>query len=229
MQEPAPHFQREKEFWDGKGDQAYVSLSEADRLRLRSWIAWDGEGLCLDLGAGSGMVGRVLDDRAPSSILGLDISHRLLRHSPNPAVQGDALRLPFASASFSLIVAAAFMHHLPGLEATLMAEAFRVLRPGGRIVGYDPSADCLQNAIFMGRGRFRLKSFSPDEMPIRPQHLAHVASDAGFGDFRFERFSFRNERMTLFEAVQRYALDPIAIGPLRAPLLRWFFWGANKR
>jgi SAM-dependent methyltransferase len=230
MSEPSDHghFDREKAFWDERGDTAYVSLSGPDQLRLRSWIGWDGTGTCLDLGAGSGMAAHVLGLERRAAIVGVDISHRLLRHSPSPAVQGDALQLPFRDGSFQLVVAAALFHHLPGRERELLTECGRVLAPGGRLVGYDPSADCIQNRVFMGTGPLRLKSFSPDEQPIRPRHLRQLALDAGFAAFRFDRLTFRNARVTPFEWVQRYVLEPVARGSLAPWLKRWFVWEAAR-
>jgi SAM-dependent methyltransferase len=48
-------------------------------------------------------------------------------------VAGDAERLPFADASFDLVLGHAVLHHLPDLGRAF-AEFFRVLRPGGTLV-----------------------------------------------------------------------------------------------
>jgi len=45
-------------------------------------------------------------------------------------VQGDALRLPFADASFDRVIASEVLEHIPD-DDTAMAELSRVLRPGG--------------------------------------------------------------------------------------------------
>ena len=46
------------------------------------------------------------------------------------AVQGDALRLPFADDTFDRVIAAEVLEHIPD-DAAAMAELARVLRPGG--------------------------------------------------------------------------------------------------
>jgi ubiquinone/menaquinone biosynthesis C-methylase UbiE len=222
------HYEREREFWDKKGSGDYVSLSVYDQRRLVQWLDWKGNGRVLDLGGGSGMLSRLLAMVPGSECTCLDISHNMLRHSPVPAVQANALKLPFADGSFNLVVAAAFLHHIPGLEYELLRECARVLAPGGRLVGYDPNAHCVQNQLFMTDSPLRLGMFSPDERPLRPTTLRRHALSASFANFRFDSFSFRNERMTVFEFIQRYLLNPFSIGPLRKYLDRWFFWEASK-
>ena len=49
------------------------------------------------------------------------------------ATRADAESLPFADASFDLVVGHAVLHHLPDLDRAF-SEFRRVLRPGGRIV-----------------------------------------------------------------------------------------------
>jgi ubiquinone/menaquinone biosynthesis C-methylase UbiE len=52
------------------------------------------------------------------------------------ARQADATALPFADASFDTVVSFLMLHHVIEWERAL-AEAARVLRPGGLLLGYD--------------------------------------------------------------------------------------------
>lgn len=222
------YYSNEKGFWDKKGAIPYCSLSGFDIRRMEKMIAWQGNGRVLDIGGGSGEISRIVMQKPNTDAVCLDISRSMLKHSPALRVQADSLHLPFADGTFDLIVAGAFFHHLPERTTELFRQCHRILASGGRIVGYDPNAHCIQNKIFMGDGPFRLKLFSPDERPLVPQETADSALKASLHDFQYLYFSFRNKRLTPFEAVQRWGLSPIAIGPLTPLFERWFFWEAKK-
>ena len=222
------HYSLERQYWDRRGHEEYTSLSESDQTRLMSWIHWAGPGQVLDIGGGSGMASRLLNGKDDTECVCVDISHKMLSHAAVLAVQADALRLPFADQSFDLIIAAAFVHHIPGKERTMLGECRRVLKRGGRMVGYDPNAKCIQNRLFMTSSPLRLDFFSPDERPIMPSYLKRTAEEAGFSSFDYRTFSFRNPRLTKFEFIQRYLLNPFSVGPLQSYLDRWFFWEMSR-
>jgi ubiquinone/menaquinone biosynthesis C-methylase UbiE len=60
-------------------------------------------------------------------------------------MHGDAAALGFPDASFDTVATCTMLHHVPtrGLQDKILAEAFRVLRPGGAFFGSDslPSDD----------------------------------------------------------------------------------------
>lgn len=83
--------------------------------------------------------------------VGADLSRGMLRltrqRADTPLCEGDALRLPFATASFDRLFSAYLLDLLPAAELpAVLAEFRRVLRPGGRLVlvslteGVDPAS-----------------------------------------------------------------------------------------
>jgi SAM-dependent methyltransferase len=91
----------------------------------------------LDLGCGSGEASLGLLARGARPI-SMDLTRaavqRLRGREPSlPVCQGDALALPFGSATFDHIISIGVLHHTPDWRRAL-AEAARVLRPDGRLV-----------------------------------------------------------------------------------------------
>lgn len=115
--------------------------------RLVSWATMrtDLSGDVLEIGGGSGaMAGRIARMHPHARITMTDIDHAMvdgarsrLASLPNAGVrQADSTSLPFDDESFDVVVSFLMLHHVIDWEAAV-AEAARVLRPGGRLVGYD--------------------------------------------------------------------------------------------
>ncbi|GFM27830.1 metalloregulator ArsR/SmtB family transcription factor [Novosphingobium sp. PY1] len=110
----------------------------------------DGEkaGKLLDIGTGTGRMAELLADRA-SHVTALDKSPEMLRIArarlqslPSDKldlVQGDFTALPFAEAAFDTVLFHQVLHFAQE-PATVLAEAARVTRPGGRIAVVDLAA-----------------------------------------------------------------------------------------
>jgi SAM-dependent methyltransferase len=105
-------------------------------------------------------------------------------------VHGDAAAMPFADGSFSGVVAFTMLHHVPSaaLQDRLLAEARRVLRPGGVFVGFDG----------VGSFLFRLIHLGDTYTPVNPDTFGPRLEAAGFAEVAVERgrarFRFRAAR-----------------------------------
>ncbi|MFE2288037.1 class I SAM-dependent methyltransferase [Streptomyces sp. NPDC059443] len=91
----------------------------------------------LDLGCGTGIVTtRIASARPGTRVFGADASYGMAAMALSrgvPVVLGSAARLPVRSGSLDAVTAIWLLHLLrePGAVATVVAEAARVLRPGG--------------------------------------------------------------------------------------------------
>ena len=118
--------------------------AEVER-RLAEALADAPLGHLLDIGTGTGRIAEFFADRA-ERIVALDKNLEMLRvaraklqHLPAAQielVQGDFAELPFADASFDTVILHQVLHFAPD-PAPALAEAARVLRPGGRIAIVD--------------------------------------------------------------------------------------------
>ncbi|MFT4027146.1 MAG: methyltransferase domain-containing protein [Novosphingobium sp.] len=109
---------------------------------LRRRIGAGPDDSVLDVACGPG---RLSLDLAPHvrSVTGLDLTPGMLDQARAALaasglgnvdfVHGDALAMPFADGSFSIVVSSAAFHHFEA-PARVLAEMVRVCRPGGRVV-----------------------------------------------------------------------------------------------
>lgn len=92
----------------------------------------------LDVGCGAGTNLDLLRTINPgSAIVGIDIEHEPLRlcslGRSVPVSQADVAQLPFAASAFDVITALDTLEHVRD-DARVLAELFRVCRPGGAVV-----------------------------------------------------------------------------------------------
>lgn len=113
------------EAWFVNHEKAYLS----ELLALRPFVPWEGRGI--EIGVGSGRFA------APLGVqVGLDPSPAMLAYATArgiQAVEGTAEDLPFADGSFDHALVVTSLCFVDS-AARMLAEARRVLKPGGRLV-----------------------------------------------------------------------------------------------
>ncbi len=133
----------------------------------------------LEIGPGPGATTRWLRQRVKRLValeLDPDVATRLADDfaGTNVTVRvGDARRSPFGDASFDSVGCFTMLHHVPTAneQFTILCEAYRVLRPGGVLIGADSLAS-------QGLHEFHERD---TYNPIDPARLFVFLQAAGFG------------------------------------------------
>lgn len=106
------------------------------------------DGHILEIGCGPGRLLEAIDEAGSAAeIVGVDLSPFQLEHaharntttlSPTRTLHADAAQLPFETGSFDAAVASHVIGHVPRAAAEgILEEAYRVVRPGGRLLLYE--------------------------------------------------------------------------------------------
>ena len=165
----------------------------------------------LDLGCGAGSLRAQL---AGLRVTGVDIDPReLARNRDLPAVCAESHGLPFAAASFDLVVSNHSLEHFRDAAAALR-EIRRVLKPDGRLFVSVPDgasfSDRLYRLMLCGGGHFQRFSF---ESAVR-------AVEAGTG----LRLAAWKELSSSFPFLDRRNFVPAPLGRLPGPFPRRVRW-----
>jgi len=139
----------------------------------------------VDLGCGSGVFTNLLQRRG-YRCSGVDLSPKMIaiaqtKFSGIDFIEGDIERLPFADASFDGVMLSGVLHHLPD-RSRCAAEVFRILRPGGKFVAFDPNR--MNPFMYLYRDRsspfYSSVGVTENERPVLAQQVAATFRDAGF-------------------------------------------------
>lgn len=190
-----------------RADDDPIALLRAESRFRNPWIMQHleraGARDVLDIGCGGGFLSNPLA-RAGYRVTGLDQSPEALEIAAKydtagtvDYVVGDAYRLPFPDGSFDAVAAMDFLEHVEE-PARVIAEASRVLRPGGLFFFYTFNRNPLSHLIIIKAVEFRVRNTPPDlhviELFIKPDEMRRYLSDAGLeaGPLRGVRPRFFN-------------------------------------
>jgi 2-polyprenyl-6-hydroxyphenyl methylase/3-demethylubiquinone-9 3-methyltransferase len=158
---PGPHRGRNElsqyerlrdEWWSPDGVFASLSWLAAARARLVPPAPRPGAVL-VDLGCGGGLLAPWLAGRGYRhvGVDPVDTSLRVARGHGVTPLAGDAYRVPLASGCADVVVAGELLEHVAD-PARVIAEAARLLRPGGLLVGDTINATALARLVLVTLG-----------------------------------------------------------------------------
>jgi demethylmenaquinone methyltransferase/2-methoxy-6-polyprenyl-1,4-benzoquinol methylase len=169
----------------------------------------------LDVACGTGDLSLALAERTGARIVGTDFCRPMLEIAARkatatndteiPFVEGDALKLPFADASFDAVSIAFGLRNLSSVEAGLK-ELWRVLKPSGRAAILEFSTPVVPGfrALFkfyftrvlpriggMISGSRGAYEYLPDSVSRFPdqKRLAEMMSEAGFEEVEYKNLT----------------------------------------
>jgi len=135
----------------------------------------------LDLGCGAGHAALAMAGRV-THVTAIDVTPDMVATATRLASErgianitaqvADVVHLPFADAAFDRVTSRVAAHHFTDPD-TAMAEAFRVLRPGGRLVlidsvsPEDPALDTFMNCFDLLRDASHVRNWRPSEWVAR--------------------------------------------------------------
>jgi SAM-dependent methyltransferase len=169
------------------------------RARILEALALKPGDLVLDVGSGpghqafemsSGAAGTVSVVGVDSADSAIEIARRRCAGLGNVRFQrGEASNLPFDDATFDAVMSSQVFEYLDNVDGCL-AEVFRVLKPGGRVLIHDTAwGALLWHASDPDRMAHIMKIFEGHLAdPHLPQTLGRKLADAGFRNVRAEPF-----------------------------------------
>ena len=157
--------------------------------RAAGLVVADGAGRMLDVGTGTGAMAFALKQRRPAGeVHGIDPGERMLDVARTNGVRlghvvhfrpGWAQDLPFANEQFDAVTFAHVLRHIPVAQhPAVLAEARRVLRPGGRVLIVDTVP-----------ARWAVALAPRPAYPVDLDGCTHLLQAAGFADARGGRLT----------------------------------------
>ena len=130
------HFDAQAPAYDERDTLYYSKAGKISCRDIAAQLAGVSYRTLLDVGCGTGFLLDLLARARPAEYWGLDLSAEMIREAERKGIAGaryvvgSSAKLPWTDAAFDIVTCSQSFHHYPYPEKA-MAEAWRVLKPGG--------------------------------------------------------------------------------------------------
>ena len=181
-------------FWDKVAKQRVYAAFDNEEYEALISAVWEADmsGLTVaDIGSASGVSAALFAARG-AKVLGIEIAPELVAQAKElwrdyteriDFRVGDAEHLDLPDASLDAVFFGGVLHHIPLLDQ-VYAEAFRVLKPGGKFIAIEPNRLDFLELIEWGVADLRGK-LTPNEYPIDPLTMRRELMATGFQSPRY--------------------------------------------
>ncbi len=187
--------------------EAQAALSFAEELRVLRELGLGSAGPLLELGCGPGALTRRLTSALPGlPVIALDANIGLLAHAADcgsaPLVGGDAYALPVRAGSVGAVLIRYVLQHMSDPLAGL-AEACRVLRPGGAVFVIEVDAELWGVAepadprLAAVHARIAAAQRAAGGDRLIGRRLSRLLRTAGFGEVAIRPFAVTSDEHAL--------------------------------
>lgn len=202
------------------------------RRRRAEWVGKD----VLDVPAGNGDTAQLMLELG-ANVTASDLYPEFFRFPSIPCVQANLNGpLPFADASFDLVICQEGIEHMPN-QLHLFQELNRVLRPGGRAIITTPNYSNLRTRLsYLLLESEAYKLMPPNEVDsIWASEKAHAISDVYMGHIFFANLT-KQRALAALSGLRIVEVHPSRVNytslfllPFYYPWMRLAGWSARRR
>ena len=228
--------QAEIQFFEQFEEDDYKAFTDETNTRLIEMCVGLGGfqpgSLVADLGCGTGTFTELLRDCGLNTI-GLDITEavvvRALELYPeNKFLTGDVEELPFDDNSLDGALLSGIVHHFPD-PTRFIDEVYRVLKPGGRCVAFDPNRR--NPFVWLYRDKqsplYSPIGVTPNENPVSAEQNRQAFEEAGFtvetsfmsANYGFVKSELMKKLLPVYNTTESIVFSPEFMRGMRTLLL----------
>lgn len=208
MSTPIPEKSWAQAIWDAIGIPFRLVLFDQSWLPRFGWTTLEEERMRMVLPE---VTGRLLDVGAgPNTLVkrhGDGVGVDVFDWGGGVQVVEDTSRLPFPDGSFDTVSFVACLNHIP-YRAAALAEAWRLLRPGGRVVitMIDPILGDIGHAVWWySEDKHRGGMVEGEVGGMWTSTIVELCKTAGFELIKHTRFVYQMNNLYVFERRERAA------------------------